>query len=254
MDHGMSIDADFYVRQFCDDIKDNGGYRYTTNAPLSSRMANERLTVASLAVADLGGRRALDIGCGDGTYTRELYDRGRPLCMHGLDPAEAAIEIARRNTGERKLTFSLGSAYELPFPHDHFDIAYLRGGLHHRDRPENALRESLRVARRTVVIEPNGYSPVLKVLERVSPYHRAHGEKSYSPRLLRRWIGQLGGRVTEARFVGLVPMFAPDLLAKVCKTVEPAVEGTPVVRSVACAVYLFVATRATEAQLRGEAA
>ena len=126
---------------------------------MSSRLANERMTAASLMLADFRGQRILDVGCGDGTYTVELHDRGRPRLLHGIDPAAAAIGAARQKAGSRAIEFRVGSAYDLPYGVDSFDIAHLRGVLHHLDRPVDALREALRVAKQIVVVEPNGYSP-----------------------------------------------------------------------------------------------
>ena len=37
------------------------------------------------------------------------------------------------------------------------------------------------------VIEPNGYNPVLKVLEKVSRYHIEHEERSFFPATLHAW-------------------------------------------------------------------
>ena len=231
------------VSVFNDDVARHGGYLYANGARLSSRMANERLTAATLALADYRGQRVLDVGCGDGTYTVELYDRGGPRFLHGIDPAPAAIGAARQRAGSRAIEFRVGSAYDLPYGVDSFDIAHLRGVLHHLDRPVDALREALCVAGQIVVVEPNGYSPILKLLERVSRYHREHNEKSYFPHRLREWIAELGGEMTAELFVGLVPMFAPDAVARLAKVIEPLAEATPLLRRVGCAVYVFAATR-----------
>ena len=72
-------------------------------------MANERLTAATLALADYRGQRILDVGCGDGTYTVELYDRGGPRFLHGIDPAPAAIGAARQRAGSRAIEFRVGT-------------------------------------------------------------------------------------------------------------------------------------------------
>ena len=76
---------------FNDDVERNGGYAYTTEAPLSSRMANQRLTAAYVGWSTFGASESSTVGCGDGTYTVELYDRARPAFVQGIDPAEAAI-------------------------------------------------------------------------------------------------------------------------------------------------------------------
>jgi len=217
----------------------NGGFLYTTNAPLSSQIANQRLSLAS---RDIRAREILDIGCGDGTYTVELLAKDPPpVRVVGLDPAREALKVAAGRSGDSRLSFLVGSAYELPFSDRSFDCAYLRGVLHHMQTPEIAVREALRVAREIVIIEPNGYNPVLKVIERTSRYHREHDERSYTSARIRNWIVAAGGRVSRLSYVGLVPMFCPDPLARTLKRVEPLVEGTPGLRQLACAVSVIVA-------------
>jgi SAM-dependent methyltransferase len=239
----MSSEHDVSVAPFRADVEGNDGYIYTTNAGLSSRIANRRVTDVTLELADFAGKRVIDIGCGDGTYTAELMAEGRPSRITGIDPASEAVEVAGRKYGRPDVTFAVSSAYQLPFPDDSFDIAYLRGVLHHMDRPADALRESFRLAPTVVVTEPNGYNLGLKVIERCSEYHVQHGEKSYSPRTLDRWVARMGGTVTRRRWVGLVPMFCPDWCARPLKRVEPILEALPVLRSVGCGVYTFAAVR-----------
>jgi SAM-dependent methyltransferase len=231
------------VQPFSADVAANDGYRYTTDAPLSSRMANQRLTDASLALADFEGKRVIDIGCGDGTYGREIAAEANPAVIVGMEPAQEALEVAQRKADDQRLVFAASSAYALPCRDDSFDIAYLRGVLHHMGDPVRALGEALRVAPLVVVIEPNGYNLGLKVIERVSKYHIEHGERSYAPRTLDRWVSELGGRVVDRRFVGLVPMFSPDWMAKAMKRAEPGLERLPGLRNLGCAVYAFSATR-----------
>ena len=178
---------------------------------MSSRIANRRHSDAILAALDFRGKRVIDIGCGDGTYSVELYDRGRPVRVDGIDPAARAVETARKKAGARNITFEVGSAYEISRDDNSFDIAHLRGVLHHMDRPFDAIREALRVAPTIVLLEPNGYNIGLKLIEKLSRYHREHGEKSYPPSRLVRWARQSGGTVVYRRFVCVVPFFLPRL-------------------------------------------
>lgn len=230
-------------RPFDADVATRGGYAYTTDPSLSSRLANRRLTDAVLAVASFRGRRVIDVGCGDGTYTLELVSRGGAREAQGVDPAAEAIRVARERAGAAPVSFAEASADALPHPDDAFDVAHLRGVLHHLERPRDALAEALRVAPEVVVVEPNGYNPGLKMLERVSRYHREHGERSYMPRTLDRWVRELGAHVAASTFAGFVPMFSPDPVARATKRLERLVEAVPGVRGGACAVYVFRAER-----------
>jgi SAM-dependent methyltransferase len=236
---GRRAAADAFNR----DATANLGYRYTTGAGLSSALANRRLSDAALELLDFRGRRVVDVGCGDGAYTMELFDRGGPATMHGIDPAGEAIRVARGRAPQAPVTFAIGSADALPYSKDQFDVAHLRGVLHHMDTPVEALREALRVAPALIVIEPNGYNPGLKLLERFSRYHIEHGEKSYAPAALDRWVTQVGGRVQSRAYAGVVPFFCPDWMARLLKLVEPVVERLPIIRSLVCAVYVLSVAR-----------
>jgi methylase of polypeptide subunit release factors len=79
------------------DVEENQGYRYTTNASLSSILANRRLTDITLESLQVKDKNVLDIGCGDGAYTFEIDSRGRPKLIIAGDVADQAIKIARNN-------------------------------------------------------------------------------------------------------------------------------------------------------------
>lgn len=231
------------IGAFNQDVARNQGYLYTTAARLSSRLANSRLTDATLELADLRGRKVLDIGCGDGTYTIELADRGQAVAMWGIDPAHEAIQVAIRRGAGHNVEFAVQGAYSLSCAEDSFQLAIFRGVLHHLDRPLEALREAFRVAPQLVVLEPNGYNPVLKLLERFSRYHRDHDEKSYLPAKLDKWITAAGGRVVRRKWLGLVPFFCPDWSARVLKSSEALAEAVPLLNRVVCGVYALAAER-----------
>ncbi|MDQ4149975.1 MAG: class I SAM-dependent methyltransferase [Actinomycetota bacterium] len=232
------------VSVFERDAATNAGYGYTTNQGLSSRLATRRLQDLIQQAVVLEGRTVLDLGCGDGYFTARFWEEGGPKTMVGLDPAPSAVRVARSRNDSPGLHFVVADGHSLPLRDSVFDVALVQGVLHHDDHPLRTISEALRVARQVVILEPNGNNLGLKVIERVSRYHREHHEKSYStPRLL-RWIRKSGGSVVGMQFGGLVPMFSPDWLARATKAVEPAVEKVPVLRALACAVIVLVVERA----------
>lgn len=85
----------------------------------------------------------LDLGCGLGFVAEELSKRGHRVI--GVDKRDVRLA-----TG---FDFRYGSAYELPFRDDTFDVCLLHTVLHHLDFPDDALKEAQRVARRTIVGE-----------------------------------------------------------------------------------------------------
>jgi SAM-dependent methyltransferase len=234
------------VSAFNQDAIEHQGYLYSTNAPLSSQIANKRLSDVTLENVDFRDKTVLDIGCGDGVYTIELFDKIPVKRMLGVDYAAHAVEIAKAKSGARPIEYEVQSAYSLPYEAKSFDIAILRGVLHHLDDPVPALKEALRVANLVWVIEPNGYNPGLKFLERFSRYHIEHQEKSYLPAYLDTVIEKMGGKVLRRKWAGFVPMFCPDWMAKMMKAVEPVVEAVPVIKHLGCAVYTFSASNIIE--------
>lgn len=219
------------VNVFNADVADNAGYRYTTHASFSSVVANERLTRATVERIAPGVRSVLDLGCGDGTYTAELKQSFPAVRFTGIDAAEAAIKAARVRFPAVDFQVADATRFET-FPRDHFDLAIARGVLHHLPDPEAAVANLLRSADEVLIIEPNGNNPLLKVIERASAYHRAHEERSFTARKLRRWCEAAGGQVVSLDYVGFIPFFFPTLPAKLIYQVQPALERVPGLRDV----------------------
>ncbi len=228
------------IYEFDRDIAQNGGYLYTTlDAPLSSRLSNRRTSVAILKFVQPKGKTIIDVGCGDGTYTAEFALVGASRVV-GTDAASNSIAHARERFSEiANLQFQVSDVYELTAASPRFDIAVVRGLLHHLYDPEKAIQTISTLAREVIVLEPNGYNPLLKLIERFSPYHRRHEERSYPPHRLDGWLQRAGGRLVESRYIGLVPFFCPDLLARALKRLEPWIERMPVVRAFSCGQYLL---------------
>jgi ubiquinone/menaquinone biosynthesis C-methylase UbiE len=231
------------VDAFNRDAEEYSGYLYNDQERLSSRLATTRWWEVIRALSDISLQSVIDIGCGDGYWTTKLYDEVRPSRIVGIDAAPAAIALAVERIGDRSLHFQVANAHDLPFPDNSFDVALLQAMLHHDNTPWDSIREAFRVARRIVVLEPNGNNLGLKMIEHVSQYHRNHGERSYRPQLLDQWVRASGGRVVTRKLAGFVPMFCPDWVATSMKALEPLVESTPGLRDLGCAIYVFVADR-----------
>jgi len=105
-----------------------------------------------VAVAEkLGARRALDIGCGTGTFALMLAERG--LEVTGVDPAEASLDVARAKTGAERVRWIRGDATTLPALE--VDLATMTGNVAQAILPPSDWEGTLRGVFRA--LRPGGH-------------------------------------------------------------------------------------------------
>ena len=89
--------------------------------------------------------RALDIGCGEGKFTRGL----KALCKEvaGVDIKERSIDKAKAAAQAEGLDvdFRIASGQDLPWSDGHFDVVVFSNSLHHMPDTAAALKEAGRV-------------------------------------------------------------------------------------------------------------
>jgi SAM-dependent methyltransferase len=210
---------------FDKDVADHRGYRYTTQAPHSADVANQRLSNVTVEWlrSQAKIRTVVDLGCGDGTYTAEISHGLPRLKMVGGDPAAQAIKLARRAYPD--LTFVVCDLLKpSSLPKVKADACILRGVIHHVPDARRGVMNACQYCSNILIIEPNGWNPILKIIEKISPYHRAHGERSFTSWELKNWIEESECRVSQTSYVGLVPFFCPDWLVTFLKKIEPVIE------------------------------
>ncbi len=113
-----------------------------------------------------GAKRALDIGCGEGKFTRGISAFIPEVA--GIDVKEKSILKAKAAAEAEgaKVDFRIGSADALPWGDGHFDVVIFSNSLHHMPDAAKAIAEAMRV------LAPGG---VLYVMEPVAAghYHEA---------------------------------------------------------------------------------
>jgi ubiquinone/menaquinone biosynthesis C-methylase UbiE len=118
---------------------------FATSAATTERGPIRRIIAATGADAT---KRALDLACGPGIVTAELAALAREVVAFDLTPqmlAKARERCTKANL--QNVTFKEGSATNLSFPDNHFDIVVTRLSIHHFQEPRRVLGETVRVMR-----------------------------------------------------------------------------------------------------------
>lgn len=101
------------------------------------------------------GDRVLDVGCGAGALGRAIMES--PLCAPGVQVS--GLERTRR--GAELISVEHYKGPLMPYADRSFDVVILADVLHHEEDPHALLRESVRVARRLLVVKDHKKSGVL---------------------------------------------------------------------------------------------
>lgn len=119
---------------------------------------------------DLAGARALDIGCGAGSFTQFLARHAEEV--FGADPNEVRIAEARVAAAKAELSidYEVGAAEDMPFVDASFDIVAFSNSLHHV--PAESFAEAMRETARVLV--PGGVLWVAEPLPAGGHYELCH--------------------------------------------------------------------------------
>lgn len=163
------------------------------------------------------GARVLDVGSGPGFFASEVGDAvGSSGWVAGVDISQPLLSIARAHCAHQEwVEFRLGSATQLPFPDEQFDIGISTQTLEFVPDISAALHELYRVLRPggwviildtdwdSIVWHSSDRSRMLRVLAAWEG-HAAHPDL---PRRLARLLRQTNLEVETQQ---LIPMFNPS--------------------------------------------
>jgi SAM-dependent methyltransferase len=132
---------------------------------------------------DLVEAAVLDYGCGTGSFSRLLADRGARVYGVDISPQLVAqARAARLDRADGFPQFLVCDAHHTPFPESSFDFVFGNGVLHHLDLDE-AYVEIARVLKpdgKAFFQEPLYHHPALWLLRRSMPGHNSPHEKPLS--------------------------------------------------------------------------
>jgi SAM-dependent methyltransferase len=210
-----------------------------------------RRVAAFEALLDRGllaaGSRALELGCGAGTYVRVLTKRGHPVV--GLDYSLPSLRRAVAADVPRVGRYVSGDASRLPFQDRSFQLVACIGVLQALEKSEPALAEISRV------LEPSGVAVVetlnpwgiLAALRRLSAFIRREPTRLRygSPGALERAMASVGLRPVRRLSILLPPRSLPGLEQALGQQwVVRTLETVPGVRALAPQAYWIIGVKA----------
>jgi SAM-dependent methyltransferase len=112
------------------------------------RYTKEPHILKNLDAIDFRGKRVLEIGLGQGADAEEIIKRG--AAYYGVDLTDESVKRVKMRFELKNLSYEAvkqGSALDLPFGSDSFDIVFSHGVLHHIPEIKKASAEIARVLR-----------------------------------------------------------------------------------------------------------
>jgi demethylmenaquinone methyltransferase/2-methoxy-6-polyprenyl-1,4-benzoquinol methylase len=142
-----------------------------------------RATVRKLQPLIPLGARILDVACGTGDLSIEIFEQTGAEVV-GLDFCRPMLDLAKQKT--QRITFIEGDALGLPFADQTFDAVFIGFGLRNLSSTETGLRELRRV------LKPGGWAGLLEFSQPTARGFRAVVSFYYA-RILPRFGGLFSG-------------------------------------------------------------
>lgn len=170
----------------------------------------------------------LEIGCGTGAYTRIVSAKIKAK-IRATDISSAIIKVAKRMGKATNTTYSVASAYSLPYKDHSFDVVYGYYILHHLEQV-TALKEALRVIKPGGILyfcEPNLLNPVVYAIKNVTFLKRLAGdspdETAINPRVIEPTLSRSGA--TTIKYSEFLPSAIPGIEIKTMKKIDITIDN-----------------------------
>lgn len=128
--------------------------KHTSKNPIQKFLINNFYTTLTDLAKPLSPNTILDAGCGEGFTMNRLTKEKIGEKIEGVEYSKDALTLGKKLFPS--LTFKEGSAYDLPYEDNSFDLVILTEVLEHLNEPEKALKEALRVSKKNILVSvPN---------------------------------------------------------------------------------------------------
>ena len=188
------------------------------------------------------GMTILEVGCGTGTFTRELARSGAEIVA--IDVSPELLEIARANCSAPNVQYQIQNAYALSYSEGVFDSVVGSSVLHHLEI-EAAIRDIYRVLKLGGTIyftEPNMLNPQIAIQKNIPWIKRKLGdspdETAFFRWPLRRLLERTGYRDVRIDPFDFLHPKTPVALIDRVKAFGRFLENVPGISEFAGSLYI----------------
>ena len=188
------------------------------------------------------GMTVLELGCGTGSFTRELARSGAEIVA--IDVSPELLEIAKLNCSVPNVRFQIQNAYSLSYSEAVFDSVVGSSVLHHLEITD-ALREIYRVLKIGGAIyftEPNMLNPQIAIQKNVPWIKRKLGdspdETAFFRWPLRRLLKRTGFRDVQIYPFDFLHPKTPFPLVNGLNAIGRFLEHVPALSEFAGSLYI----------------
>jgi SAM-dependent methyltransferase len=188
------------------------------------------------------GMTVLELGCGTGSFTRDLARSGADVVA--IDVSPELLEMAKANCSAPNVQYQIQNAYALSYPEGAFDSVVGSSVLHHLE-VEKALRGAYRVLKPGGTIyftEPNMLNPQIAIQKNVPWIKRKLGdspdETAFFRWPLRRLLERTGYREVRIDPFDFLHPKTPAALIDRVKALGRFLEKVPGISEFAGSLYI----------------
>ena len=188
------------------------------------------------------GMSVLELGCGTGSFTRELARSSADVTA--IDVSPELLEIASAKNSAPNVQYQIQNAYALTYPESAFDSVVGSSVLHHLEI-EAAIRDVYRVLKPGGTIyftEPNMLNPQIAIQKNIPWIKRKLGdspdETAFFRWSLRRLLERTGYRDVRIDPFDFLHPKTPVALIDHVKTLGQVLEKMPGISEFAGSLYI----------------
>jgi len=138
--------------------------KYQSNNPINKKLVDGYFNGIAALINSVEVNNLLDVGCGEGMVLMSLKDQVKDIDCFAIDFDPKEVVDAQVNLPS--VTVKQGSAYDIKFQENEFDIVVCNQVLEHLDDPKKAISEMHRVTSKYALLSvPN--EPIWRMLNMI---------------------------------------------------------------------------------------